>query len=77
MATEKQIQLIVGYINKERFFNESFKQILNAVPFNELADRLKPLTSKQADYIIKAYIVGDTKYSRMKARNILGGLKLI
>lgn len=79
-STQQQRLYIANYIRRNHDEHVVFNQIWNNIkPSKEgvddremvLADKIKGLTSGQADYWIKAYIQGKNGYHVFKARNIL------
>ena len=86
-ATEKQRLFVAGIVDKLRYYHTAFQELMESTPRNNetfpdtradcriliLAERLKGLTTGQADYIIKAYR-GFQGFSISKARNIIASM---
>ena len=83
-ATENQRLFVAGIVDKLRHYHKAFQEVMESTPRNNdnfpdtradyriliLAERMKGLTQRQADYIIKAYR-GFQGFSMDKAQNII------
>ena len=85
LATKQQLGYIVLQLDKMKSDYEWVKTLFNNTPKNNdkypdvkcnyqrmiLMDRLGMMSTKQADYIIKAYSGYEKGYSKLTARNII------